>query len=113
VIKTDKGIYGVDTIAKTIWMIAGTNSPMILSDLKVRKFLLENISLSEREFETVIGIRNVKTHYNREKGDVMFTFYDNTYGFEEKAWNLCWNENQSSFTTFYSWIPSSSENIDT
>jgi hypothetical protein len=42
----------------------------------------------------------------------MFTFYDNTYGFEEKVWNLCYNEHQEAFTTFYSWIPSYSANID-
>jgi hypothetical protein len=42
----------------------------------------------------------------------MFTYYDNTYGFEEKVWNLCWNELQQAFVTFYSWIPSYSTNID-
>ena len=39
-------------------------------------------------------------------------FSDNTYGFEEKVWNLCWNELQQAFVTFYSWIPSFSSNID-
>jgi hypothetical protein len=42
----------------------------------------------------------------------MFTFYDNTYGFEEKVWNLCWNEILERFITFYSWVPSYSENIN-
>jgi hypothetical protein len=42
----------------------------------------------------------------------MFTFYDNTYGFEETVWNLCYCETLSSFTTFYSWLPSYSANID-
>jgi hypothetical protein len=46
----------------------------------------------------------------------MFTYYDNTYGFEEKVWSLCWNEYQGAegngFVTFYSWIPSYSANID-
>mgnify|MGYP001667778626 CR=1 FL=1 len=41
----------------------------------------------------------------------MFTFYDNLEGFEEKVWNLCWNEYLKMFTTFYSWVPSFSENI--
>jgi hypothetical protein len=42
----------------------------------------------------------------------MFTFYDNTYGTEEKVWNLCWNEILQKFTTFYSWVPSYMENIN-
>ena len=71
----------------------------------------KNISLSERELEPIIGVRNVKTHYNKFKRDVMFTFYDNLYGFEEKAWNLCYNELQQKWITFYSWVPSYSENI--
>lgn len=41
----------------------------------------------------------------------MFTFYDNLYGFEEKVWNLCYNELQQEWITFYSWVPSYSENI--
>jgi hypothetical protein len=42
----------------------------------------------------------------------MFTFYDNTYGFEEKVWNLCWSEPLNTFVTFYSWVPSYMENIN-
>ena len=42
----------------------------------------------------------------------MFTFYDNTYGFEERVWNLCWNELLQQFVTFYSWLPSYMENIN-
>jgi hypothetical protein len=60
----------------------------------------------------IIGIRNVKTHYNAYKQDIMFTFYDNLYGFEEKVWNICYNELTQRFTTFYSWVPSYSANID-
>jgi hypothetical protein len=41
----------------------------------------------------------------------MFTFYDNLYGFEEKVWNLCYNEILKKWITFYSWVPSYSENI--
>jgi len=43
----------------------------------------------------------------------MFTFYDDVFLDEEKAWNLCYNELLGTFITFYSWIPSYSENIDT
>lgn len=114
VIKTPYYVYGVDTVAKKIWRTNG-QSIEILSDFKMNKFLIDNITLSERETTPIIGIRNVKTHYNANKGDVMFTFYDNTYGFEEKVWNLCFNETfngHGGFVTFYSWVPSYSENID-
>lgn len=110
VIKTPLGIYGVDTIGKKIWRTNGENFECI-SDFRVQEFLNQNISLSERELEPVIGVRNVKTHYNKFKRDVMFTFYDNLYGFEEKVWNLCYNELQQKWITFYSWVPSYSENI--
>lgn len=50
---------------------------------------------------------NVKTHYNNNKGDVMFTCY---YG--DKSWNLCFNERQNLWVTRYSWIPLLSTNID-
>jgi hypothetical protein len=42
----------------------------------------------------------------------MFTFYDDINTIEEKVWNLCYNELQDSFVTFYSWVPSYSANID-
>jgi hypothetical protein len=105
VIKTPRGIYGVDTVAKKIWRVREGKFESI-SDFKVQEFLNQNITLSERELTPTLGIRNVKTLYNAFKQDVMFTFYDNLYGFHEKAWNLCWNEVLEVFTTFYSWIPS-------
>ncbi len=111
VVKTPYVVYGVDTVAKKIWRTDGKNLETI-SDFKVNKFLVDNLSLSERETTPIIGIRNVKTHYNANKNDVMFTFYDQKYGFEDKAWNLCYNEITKSFVTFYSWLPSYSANID-
>ena len=111
IIKTNKGnIYGVDTVAKKIWTITNEGF-QILSDMYISEFLNANISLTEQELEPIVGIRNVKTHYNNFKSDVMFTFYDNTYGFEEKVWNICYNETLKKFITFYSWVPSFSENI--
>lgn len=111
VIKTPFGVYGVDTVGKKIWRTDG-NSFEIISDFKIQEFLNLNISLSERELTPIVGIRNVKTHYNRFKNDVMFTFYDNTVGFEEKVWNICYNELLNEWITFYSWLPSYSANID-
>lgn len=104
-------IYGVDTVAKKIWRTDGQTLECI-SDFKVQEFLNNNITLGERELTPILGIRNVKTCYNAFKRDVMFTFYDNTYGFEEKVWNLCWSEILEKFITFYSWVPSFMENID-
>lgn len=104
-------VYGVDTVAKKIWRTDG-NSLECISDFRVQEFLNNNITLGERELTPKIGIRNVKTLYNAFKQDVLFTFYDNTYGFEEKVWNLCWNELLQKFITFYSWVPSYMENIN-
>lgn len=110
VIKTQAAIYGVDTVGKKIWRTNGENFECI-SDFAVQEFLNNNISLTERELTPIIGIRNVKTHFNKFKNDIMFTFYDNLYGFEEKVWNLCYNELLQKWITFYSWVPSYSENI--
>ena len=104
-------VYGVDTVAKKIWRTNGKKLECI-SDFKVQEFLNNNITLGERELTPKIGIKNVKTVYNAFKRDVLFTFYDNTYGFEEKVWNLCWNELLERFITFYSWVPSYMENIN-
>ncbi len=111
IIKTPLGIYGIDTVARKIWFTDG-NTFKNISELKVQKFLNDNISLGERELTPLIGIRNVKSFYNAYKHDVLFTFYDNLNGFEEKVWNLCYNEMQEIFTTFYSWVPSLMECID-
>ena len=110
IIKTPSGVYGVDTVGRKIWRTNGENFEC-LSDFKVQEFLNNNITLTERETNPVIGIRNVKTHYNAFKHDVMFTFYDNLHGFEEKIWNLCYSEILQTWITFYSWVPSYSENI--
>ena len=113
VVKSEAGyVYGVDTIAKKIWRVKGQEIE-IISDFKVNKFLIDNISLGERELYPTVGLRNVKTHYNNNKKDIMFTFYDDVYKDEEKVWNLCYNELLGEFVTFYSWVPSYSENIDT
>ena len=118
VIKTPYGVYGVDTVAKKIWKLS-TKGFSILSDFTMEHFLNQNIDITERDNQVSLGIRNVKTHYNESKGDVMFTFINsrsvdsnNTYSTNFTKWNLCYNEISNCFTTFYSWIPSYSENID-
>ena len=111
VVQTPYFVYGVDTVGKKIWRTNGDQFETI-SDFKIQEFLNENITLSEREMTPIIGVRNVKGHYNAFKQDVMFTFYDDLYGFEEKVWNICYNEVMQKFITFYSWVPSYSANID-
>jgi len=95
VIETVNIIYGIDTIAKKIWKTDG-QSFEIISDLKVQKFLNDYIDLSEFDRTTILGVRNVKTHYNSLKGDLMFTFYNN-----DTIWNLCYNEKLNKFKYYY------------
>lgn len=110
IIKTPRGVYGVDTIAKKIWRI-NNNGLQIISDFKIGNFLNENITLGEHEKTPILGIRNIKAHFNKNKNDVIFTYYDNLEGIEEKVWSICFNEVEDKWVTFYSWVPSFSENI--
>lgn len=109
--ETSIAIFGIDTYAKKIWMYSG-GALTILSSLQVQEFLNKNITLSERDKDPILGIRNVKTTYNAFKHDVMFTFYDDLIGTEEKVWNLCYNIPLKKFITFYSWVPSFMANIN-
>lgn len=111
VIETPTGVYGIDTVAKKIWKTDGS-SITILSDLKIQKFLVDNITIGEMDTDPIIGIRNVKTHYNAYKQDVMFTFYNKINSLDDVMWNICYSEVTKSFSTLYSWIPSYSSNID-
>ena len=106
VIKTPIGVYGVDTTAKKIWRYSDAKGFETLSDMKLQRFLNDNIDLNLIKQET-LGITNVKSHFNNYKGDVMFTFYNN-----DNKWNLCYNERQGLWVTRYSWVPLFSANID-
>lgn len=139
IISTDSGIYGVDTVSKKIWKCDGLKPLTILSDHVVSKFLIDNINMSEFITSPYIGHINVKTHYNKFKHDIIFTYYNdipkdingeriyligddseesiklrNKIHTWEKGteWALCYNEHQQTFTTFYDWYPLESENID-
>lgn len=52
--------------------------------------------MRESDWDPVVALKNVKTHYNAYKGDIMFTFYKG-----ETCWNLCYNERIDKFTTRY------------
>lgn len=109
IIKTPIGVYGVDTFAKKIWRYTQANGFETISDMKIQRFLNDNIKLKEEDKYPTIGLRNVKTHYNNYKGDVMFTFYNFTEGEE---WNFCFNERMNKWITRYSWTPLYSENVN-
>lgn len=109
IIKTPIGIYGVDTYAKKIWRYTATKGFETISDMKIQRFLNDNIKLKEEDKYPTIGLRNVKTHYNNHKGDILFTFYNFTEG---KEWNFCFNERMNKWITRYSWTPLYSENIN-
>jgi len=103
-------IYGVDAVAKKIWRTDGKKFEVV-SDFRVQKFLNDNISFTIYDKTPLIGLRNVVTHYNIFKNDLMFTFYDQTFNEEEKAWSLCYNEQLNNWVTRFSWMPAFSENI--
>lgn len=104
-------IYGVDTTAKKIWRTDGQKFD-IFSEFKVQKFLNDNLTLTVYDRIPAIGLKNVVTHFNIHKHDIMFTFYDQTFNEEEKVWNLCFNEQLNNWVTRYSWSPAFSENLD-
>ena len=109
VIRTPIGIYGVDTYAKKIWRFSSEKGLETISDMKIQRFLNDNIILSEMDKYPIVGLKNVKTHFNNNKGDVMFTFYNFSAG---KEWNFCYNERMAKWITRYSWTPLYSENIN-
>lgn len=106
VVKTSRFIYGIDTVAKKIWRTNGETIELI-SDLKIQKFLNDNINLRESDRDNTIYVHSIKTHYNAFKHDVLFVF---KYG--TKKWHLCWNEILEKWVTRYSWFPEFSENIN-
>lgn len=93
-VNSNQLIFGVDTVAKKIWQLAD-NRLTQLSDLKVEKFLIDYIDLSEFDFNEYLGHVNVKTHFNAFKNDVIFTFY------KDKA---IWALPQEGTTTWNDWV---------
>lgn len=106
IVRTPNSLYGVDTYAKKIWRLS-RNGLELISDFNIQRYLHDNINLKELEKEVILGYRNVKTHYNAYKNDIMFTFYN-----RDKIWNICYNEVLNKWVTRYSWTPLLSDNID-
>ena len=109
IIRTPIGVYGVDTYAKKIWRFSADNNLELISDAKIQRFLNDHIRLKEKDKYPTVALRNVKSHYNNYKGDIMFTFYNDT---EDEEWNICYNERLDKWSTRYSWIPLYSENVN-
>lgn len=109
IIRTPIGVYGVDTYAKKIWRFSQNKGLELISDSKIQRFLNDHIKLKEKDKSPTIALRNVKSHYNNYKGDVMFTFYNDS---ESEEWNICYNERLDKWITRYSWIPLYSENVN-
>ena len=107
IIKTPIGIYGVDADSHKIWRYSDANKLEIISDFSMQRFLHDNIDIKESEKSIILGFRNIKSHYNSFKSDVMFTYYN-----KDKIWNICYNERLGKWITRYSWTPYMSENID-
>lgn len=99
-------IYGVDTSAKKIWSIT-RGQHQCISDLILGRFLNENIDLSEWDKFHKCSFTDVRTHYNASKHEVIFVFYHN-----DLQWSLTYNEMFKKFTSFNTWAPSFSENIN-
>lgn len=109
IIRTPLGVYGVDTYAKKIWRFSQDKGLELLSDGKIQRWLNDHIRLKEKDKYPTIALKNVKSHYNNYKGDIMFTFYNDT---EDEEWNICYNERLDKWSTRYSWIPLYSENVN-
>lgn len=107
IVRTPLGVYGVDAYAKKIWRFSENKGLELLSDFKVQRFLNDNIDLKESEKYPIIGARNIKTHFNMYKGDIIFTFYNSN-----KTWSLCYNERLDKWITRYTWTPLYSANIN-
>ena len=80
-----------------------------ISDMKIQQYLNDHIQLSEDDKYPTISLLNVKSHYNNNKGDVIFTFYNYK---KDEEWSICYNERLNLWTTKYSWTPLYSENIN-
>ena len=109
IIRTPLGVYGVDTYAKKIWRFSQDKGLELISDAKIQRYLNDHIKLKEKDKYPTVALRNVKSHYNNYKGDIMFTFYNDT---EEEEWNICYNERLDKWSTRYSWIPLYSDNVN-
>jgi len=105
VIRTPIGIYGIDVDAKKIWRFSDKQGFETISDMKIETYLKDNLEPLIIE----MGLKDIRTHYNGNKGDLMFTWYDKE---NNKLYSICYNERQNLWVTRYDWTPIVSENIN-
>ena len=106
IVFTPKYIYGLDTIGKRIWRTNG-NKFETISDMKIQKFLNDNINLRVTDVLNKPENYSIKSHYNAFKQDVLFVF-----SYNKQQWHLCWNELLNHWVTRNTWFPEFSENIN-
>ena len=90
IIKTPYYIYGIDISAKKIWRLNDLKVE-IISDFKVESFLNKNINITSKDTQPLLGIRNIKSHYNAYKNEVMFTYYNNSDIFNKRLTDSIYN----------------------
>ena len=105
VVRTPIGIYGIDADAKKIWRFSDKQGFETISDMKIETYLKDYLN----PLQVQMGIKDIRTHYNAKKGDLMFT-WDNKN--TNDIYSICYNERQNVWTTRYDWKPVVSENIN-
>ena len=105
VIRTPIGIYGIDVDAKKVWRFSDKQGFETISDMKIETYLKDYL----KPLQTKMGIKDIRTHYNAKKGDLMFTWDDKE---TNSLYSICFNERQNIWTTKYNWKPVVSDNIN-
>lgn len=105
-IQTPNAFYGVDGSAKKIWKYNNTEGFVCISDFKIQSFINDNLSLDNLD-KYFLGATNIKTHYNKFKGDVIFTFYKNS-----QYHSITYNEILGKWISRNTWMPLLSDNIN-
>ena len=73
--------------------------------MKIETYLKDYL----KPLDIEMGLKDIRTHYNGKKGDLMFTWDDKE---NNKLYSICYNERQNLWTTRYDWKPVVSENIN-
>ena len=105
VIRTPIGIYGIDVDAKKVWRFSDKQGFETISDMKIETYLKDYL----KPLQIKMGIKDIRTHYNAKKGDLMFTWDDKE---TNSLYSICFNERQNIWTTKYDWKPVVSDNIN-
>ena len=105
VMRTPIGIYGVDVDAKKIWRFSDRQGFETISDMKIETYLKDYL----KPLIIEMGLKDIRTHYNSKKGDLIFTWNDEN---GNVLYSICYNERQNIWVTRYDWKPIVSENIN-